>query len=64
MGLADATTDEYVFTIILAFPYEVDAENLSGSLVLDYALDCSLDNDDSKMALEIGKKCVFTQKTL
>jgi hypothetical protein len=63
LGLADATTDEYVFTIILAFPYEVYPENLSGSLVLDYALDCSLDNDDSKMALEIGQRHVFTQET-
>jgi len=53
--LANVEMAAYVFAIILALPNEVDAKNLSRSLVLDYALDCSLDNNDSKMALDTRK---------
>ena len=55
---------KYVFTIFLALSYELDAENLSRSVVFDYALDRPFDDDDSTMALDMERQSLYLPRTL
>lgn len=51
---------KYAFTIFLALSYELDAENLSRSVVFDYALNRPFDNNDSTMALDLERQvCIY-----